>query len=382
MSEFNPFGTGFFNISLDQRKAGVLSTKFILPPFSVLNARDGAWQERKRAWIRLGIRSELGRGENVTWHIDCAGNSANRKHVPGGSLMPAADYSNGNRRDSHGRIIPSKKKGITNGVVYAFGNKEVWAKKKKQKGGLLHAGDTIDTKNGETWDGGRPAWRNEGTSVFDPVLCELCYRWFCPSGGQVIDPFAGGSVRGIVAGLLGYKYWGCELSKAQVQANILQREEIAPESDIKWVVGDSTQKLKYAPKADFLFSCPPYGDLERYSDNPADISTMDYSSFLIAYAKIIRKAALRLKDGGMACFVVGDFRDRKTGNYRGFVVDTIFAFRQAGLYLYNDAILVTAVGSLPVRVVRQFESKRKLGKTHQNVLVFVRGQFSGRFGKK
>jgi len=35
--------------------------------------------------------------------------------------------------------------------------------------------------------------------------------------------------------------------------------------------------------------------------------------------------------------------------------------------------LVTSVGSLPIRVGRQFASGRKLGKTHQNVLVFVKG---------
>ena len=37
------------------------------------------------------------------------------------------------------------------------------------------------------------------TSIFDPVLCELAYRWSCPQGGTIIDPFAGGSVRGVVA---------------------------------------------------------------------------------------------------------------------------------------------------------------------------------------
>ncbi|HXF87125.1 MAG TPA: hypothetical protein VNK48_02075 [Xanthobacteraceae bacterium] len=42
-----------------------------------------------------------------------------------------------------------------------------------------------------------------GTSIFDPVLCEIAYRWFCPPGGSVLDPFAGGSVRGIVASRLG-----------------------------------------------------------------------------------------------------------------------------------------------------------------------------------
>ncbi len=42
-----------------------------------------------------------------------------------------------------------------------------------------------------------------GTSIFDPVLCEIAYRWFCLQGGTVLDPFAGGSGRGIVASRLG-----------------------------------------------------------------------------------------------------------------------------------------------------------------------------------
>jgi len=40
-----------------------LATTWEYPPFSVLNARDGWWQERKRAWLSLGIKSELGRGD-------------------------------------------------------------------------------------------------------------------------------------------------------------------------------------------------------------------------------------------------------------------------------------------------------------------------------
>jgi hypothetical protein len=69
---------------------------------------------------------------------------------------------------------------------------------------------------------------------------------------------------------------------------------------------------------------------------------------------------------------VGDFRDSK-GIYRNFVSDTIDAFLRADAKLYNECILVTAVGSPPIRVGKQFEASRKLGKTHQNVLVFVKG---------
>lgn len=39
-----------------------LAERFGVPPFSVLDARQGYWQDRKRAWLALGIQSELGRG--------------------------------------------------------------------------------------------------------------------------------------------------------------------------------------------------------------------------------------------------------------------------------------------------------------------------------
>jgi hypothetical protein len=100
---------------------------------------------------------------------------------------------------------------------------------------------------------------------------------------------------------------------------------------------------------------------------------MEYHTFLAAYKRIILRCAERLKDNRLACFVVGDFRDKRTGMYRGFVADTINAFREVGMPLYNDAILITMVGSLPIRVSAQFDGGRKLGKTHQNILVFAKG---------
>ena len=123
---------------------------------------------------------------------------------------------------------------------------------------------------------------------------------------------------------------------------------------------------------DMIFSCPPYGDLEIYSDDPADISNMESKEFNVAYARIIRRAVDRLADNRFACFVVGDYRDKR-GIYRNFVSRTIEAFQHAGAMLYNEAILVTAAGSLPIRAAKQFRTTRKLGKTHQNILIFVKG---------
>ena len=218
------------------------------------------------------------------------------------------------------------------------------------------------------------ASEQSGTSIFDPVLCELAYRWFCPPGGLVLDPFAGGSVRGIVAAKLGRKYVGIDLSARQIEANMEQAARICGNNKPLWHIGDSREIDALCPdvQADFIFSCPPYADLEVYSDNPQDLSTMPYPVFLKAYQEIIKKSCALLKENRFACFVIGEVRDSK-GHYYQFVPDTIKSFTACGLKYYNEAILVTAVGSLPIRVGRQFEAGRKLGKTHQNVLVFIKG---------
>ena len=205
------------------------------------------------------------------------------------------------------------------------------------------------------------------------MLCELAYRWFCPPGGQVLDPFAGGSVRGIVAAMLGFHYVGIDLSERQIVANRQQAEEICGEIKPVWHVQDSRNIPSMAlGECDFIFSCPPYFDLEVYSEDAADLSVCDWPAFCTAYRQIIAASVASLRKDRFACFVVGDVRDR-AGFYRRLPIETIRAFEDAGAKLYNDAILVTAVGSLPIRTRRMFEGGRKLGKTHQNVLVFYKG---------
>ena len=271
----------------------LLRDTFIEPPFSVLNTRTGNWQGRKRKWLSLGIKSELGR-DNVTFA--------------------------GSERDDF-------------------------------------MGDRMNSVGKQT-------------SVFDPALTEVLYHWFCPDDGYILDPFAGGSVRGIVAQYLGYKYTGIELRSEQVENNRLQAKEILDEgNEPYWITGDSLIELDNIQESyDFVFSCPPYANLEVYSELEGDISNMDYNSFLSAYRLIISKACDKLISGGYACFVVGEVRD-KDGNYIGFVPDTVNAFKDAGMNYYNEAILLNSTGSAPVRAGGNMKSK-KLVKVHQNVLVF------------
>ena len=57
--------------SEDQRRK-TLAERFGVPPFTVLDARKGEWQERKRKWLALGIKSELGRGGVSRSKRDCS----------------------------------------------------------------------------------------------------------------------------------------------------------------------------------------------------------------------------------------------------------------------------------------------------------------------
>lgn len=207
-------------------------------------------------------------------------------------------------------------------------------------------------------------------SIFDPALCEVLYKWFCIEGGEILDPFAGGSVRGIVANKLGYKYTGIDIRQEQIDSNREQALDILDiDNQPQWYVGDSNEVLNgFTKQFDFVFSCPPYADLEVYSDLKGDISNMPYNEFMQAYESIIAKSCNLLKTDGLACFVVGEVRN-KQGNYIGFVPDTIKAFEKCGMKFYNEAILLNAIASASMRANGNMKS-RKLVKVHQNILVF------------
>lgn len=247
----------------------------------------------------------------------------------------------------------------------------------KGKGIKSEVGRDATTFNMSEWLKDKPKdgpQHMSDTSIFDPTLCELMYHWFCPVGGTILDSFAGGSVRGIVANYLGYRYTGVELRPEQVMSNEQQAKEIFTKKNQRpeWITGDSNVELDNIRNSgrafDFLFSCPPYADLEVYSDLPADLSNKPYVEFITLYRSIIRKSVELLKHGSYAAWVVGEVRNKK-GNYIGFVPDTIRAFIDAGMSYYNEAILLNSIASASMRADGNMKYQ-KLVKCHQNVLIF------------
>lgn len=282
-------------------KEPLLRDKFIEPPFSVLDSKQGNWRNRVNKWKNLGIKSDVGRDAIIN--------------------------------------------GTTNMT-------KLMKDKSKVKGHKVH----------------------DGTSIFDPALAEIIYSWFCIPNGLILDPFAGGSVRGIVANYLGYKYTGIDIRQEQIDSNRNQALNILPlTNQPQWYVGDSNIFLdtEFTHKFDLLFSCPPYADLEKYSDLAGDISNMNYTDFIKIYKSIIKKGVNHLKKGGYAVFVVGEVRDNK-GYYRSFVPDTIEAMKEAGLKYYNEIIYLNGLAGACLTAGRIMDISKKVKKVHQNVLVFIK----------
>lgn len=586
--------SGPLDLEAEQREAlarearRTLAERFLLPPFSVLDARRGWWARRKKAWKNLGIQSEIGRPANTI-----------------------------------------------QGWTEIAGDAGYYDKKRKAE---AEVGREL-TRAEFLADHYEAGSSHSGTSIFDPVLSELLIRWFCPPGGRILDPFAGGSVRGIVSGMLGRSYLGVDLSGEQVRANQAQaavifgaepapytdptdltpwqeedgiwikrddlfgfgttrggkvraclaiaaraekglvtagaadspqvnivaqvaahlglssrchvpaRKELTPElaaaraagaelighrpgrnsvilarcrediealpegweevpfgmecpeavhqtrqqvellpehinrlvvpvgsgmslAGILWglrdagrpelpvhaitVGADPTARLdKWAPEGwrdqvtitphpsgyqeparrtqfwgieldahyeakaaefvepgdgfwivgirqtqlagstvvprwqegdgtrvgdlderfDFILTCPPYFDLEVYSDDPRDLSMApSYDKHLEAITETLRGCAQQLHPDRFATWVISDVREKNPrGVYQALVADTIKAAQAAGLDLYNEAILVEPAGYWINRIGRIFPASRKLARTHQHALVFLKG---------
>lgn len=313
----------------DKQRARVsLAERFGVPPFSVLNAQQGYWMERKKTWLKLGVDSAAGRGFGHKG--DTAGTTL------GISAQAPSVYIA--KREYDERI----------------GHKSTW----------------------EDFVAANPQVKlHTGTSLFDPVLCELAYRWFCPEGGKVLDPFAGEATKGIVAAHLGFQYTGVELRESQVEINRDMAAQIGVSPE--WICGDSAALDSLLPPGemyDFIWTSPPYYDLEIYSESEKDGSAFEtYEKFMEWYRAIFEQAVARLSDNRFLGVKIGEVRDKKTGAYRNFVGDNIACFRDLGLHYYNEAILVTPYGSAAVRAGKQFSNSRKLAKVHQNILYFYKG---------
>jgi len=213
------------------------------------------------------------------------------------------------------------------------------------------------------------------TSYFNPNLCKIIYSSYCPPKGKIFDPFAS-VVRPYVAKSMGYNYIGCEIRKEESDkiTEILTHSFIFDEECNVEVVNIDCRKYVTQEKFDLVFTCPPYWNLETYSQNEDDMSNISkYEDFLHEMKVVYKKCKDLMHDNSYCCFVVADFRDYSEGRKLvnrlvPFVSDMIRCGEDAGLCLYDKVILKKPLGTAPSRL--KLWNNRKTVRIHEELLVF------------
>ena len=247
-----------------------------------------------------------------------------------------------------------------------------WQKRKKYWKGLI--GDNGESREDKlsNLNNMSAMYRPEmaTVSILDPVLAEIANKWFGLNNCLTFDCFAGDTVFGYVSDALGNTFTGIELRKEQADLNNNRLKG----SKSKYICDDGQNVLKHLKEKsqDLLFSCPPYFDLEVYSDLPTDASNQkEYNDFLQILNNAFSDSIKCLKDNRFAFIVVGDIR-AKDGTYYKFPDHIKKIFTENGMSLYNEMILLDPLGTAPARANKYMKS-RKVVKVHQNILVFYKG---------
>lgn len=305
-------------------KDGSLQDRFIVPPFSILDTRKGYWQDRKKLWRdRIG---DMGESRNDTL-----------------ITSPEIKYKD--------LYLKTRKHREELGLTF----KEYLDK---------YVSDEVKEKEAKKV-------LSQGVSLLDPVMAEIVCKWFGLEGCKTFDCFAGDSVFGYVSAYLGNEFTGIELRPEQAELNNSRVEGM----NAVYHCDDGQNVAQHiAPESqDLLFSCPPYFDLEVYSDLPNDASNQgSYEDFIQILRNAFTSALGCLKNDRFAVIVVGDVRNKKNGCYYDFCGDIKRIFRENGAELYNEIILIETGASTALRAGRYMES-RKVAKMHQNILVFYKG---------
>jgi DNA modification methylase len=206
-------------------------------------------------------------------------------------------------------------------------------------------------------------------SVFPAPLMEMIIvRYAGAIGSSILDPFAGGPPRGLVSCIMGHRYVGFEIRQEQIDENAALLKQLKL-TGAEYVLGDG-RFLDTPELFDCAITCPPYHNLETYSELGTDLSNLDtYSEFNASMWVSAQALYVRLKPGAFACIIVGLFRDKKTGELIDFPADTVENFRESGFTYWQHIILSKNFASAAVRAGNAWKG-HKLVPRHENLLVF------------
>lgn len=216
-------------------------------------------------------------------------------------------------------------------------------------------------------------------SVFPAPLVEwILLRYGGAPGGHILDPFAGGPPRAAVSSLMGYKYTGYEVRQEQIDENVKLLQELEL-TGAEYVLGDGRLLCDEQNQYDCGIACPPYWNLEEYSQQPDDLSNMaTYAEFNASMALSAASCFEALKPDAFMCVIVGPFRD-KNGELVDFRAHTVENYRDVGFIFWQEIILSKNFASAAKRGPNAWRGF-KLVPTHEYLLIFKKPKALDRQG--
>lgn len=233
---------------------------------------------------------------------------------------------------------------------------------KKQINDIAQVRPTLNANRGDR----RHGVNGGKCSVFNPHLAQMILAGYCKPNSKIYDPFGGGGTRGYIATKMGHSYTGIEIRNEEVDRIKEQMNNWNLNFNI--LLADSRN---YIPndKFNFSFTCPPYYDLELYSNLDGDLSNcQDYSSFLLDLKKVIKNVYNCLEENSFSVWVVGNFRNKK-GEIEHLNGDLVKLAKAVGFKLWDELIWQ---GASNVALTRcgKFECNRKSVRMHEYILIF------------
>lgn len=217
-------------------------------------------------------------------------------------------------------------------------------------------------------------WKQQGRyrgsmddiSIFNPHLAQMILSAYAPVQARIYDPYAGGGTRGFIASAMKHEYTGVEIRQEEVSR--IKKQQLALNQFFDIICANSST---YKPdrKFNFSYTCPPYWNLEVYSDIKGDTSATDtYEEYLDLTKEALRNTHEALEEESLCVWVVGNFRD-KSSNLVHLNGDIVRLAKEVGFELHDELVFWKKTTRDQIRTP-SFSANRRSVRVHEYIIIF------------
>ena len=219
-------------------------------------------------------------------------------------------------------------------------------------------------------------------SIFPKNICKRIVRFLSEPGDIVLDPCAGHNSRMQTTFEEGRHYIGYDVSHDYMEMNRQIRDRLLgkkgesllafgleqKEVTITLHEQSSEKMIENDESVDFVFTSPPYWDLEFYGEEAEQLGyKKSYEEFLAGIKRILTESKRVLKTGKYCAFNINDFR--KDGKFYAYHADIIRLGLEVGFKLH-DVIIMKWANSMQSCFSTQLEARKHTAKQHEFIIVF------------